>query len=214
MDAGKRQQYIATLSRYVPEGTAPMVVEWITLYRFRLRITKSRSSRLGDYTPPYQGQPHVISVNHDLNPYAFFVTLTHEIAHLVVWTKYKDSVLPHGAEWKEEFSLLLADLLGQGIFPGDVELALLDYIRSPKAASCTDKNLYKTLRKYDVNPDLLLEDIPEGTVFSIRNGMIFRKGIRKRTRYLCQNMENKRMYYVSAVAEIQVVNPALPFDGQ
>lgn len=207
-----QDKYRQILEKYLPEGTQDIVLHWVMHYRFRLRISRSRASKFGDYTPPYEGSAiHKISVNHDLNPFSFLVTLTHELAHLITWNKFKDSVLPHGSEWKEEFSLLLADLIGKGIFPQDVEFALLDYIKNPKASSCTDKDLYKALKRYDVKEVQLLEEIPYHSIFMIRNGMIFKKGEKKRTRYLCLNMENKRQYYVSGIAEVKVITAALDF---
>lgn len=206
-----QKKYLQVLAKYLPKGTETLALHWIERYRFRLRISKARSSKFGDYTPPETNGVHRISINHDLNPYAFLITLTHEVAHLVVWNKYRDRVLPHGQEWKDEFGLLLADLIGKSIFPQDVELALLDYMANPKASSCTDKNLYKTLRRYDENPVQLLEEIPYQSVFMIKNGMIFRKGEKKRTRYLCMHVETKRYYFVSGIAEVKVITAAFDF---
>src|SRR5574337_89035 len=70
------------LKKYIPEPAVPLIAEWIYHFNFKLKIKKARLSRFGDYMPPMNGKNHVITVNNDLNPYAFLLTLVHEIAHL------------------------------------------------------------------------------------------------------------------------------------
>ena len=60
------------------------------------KVKKSRSSKYGDYRPPLKGSNHLITINYDMNKYAFLITLVHEIAHLTNWNKHKDKVKPHG----------------------------------------------------------------------------------------------------------------------
>src|SRR5690606_8358424 len=81
----KKARNIAILQRFLPEGTAETAYNWIQEYRFRFRISRSRNSRFGDYQSPPRGGIHKISVNHDLNKYAFLITFCHEVAHLVTW---------------------------------------------------------------------------------------------------------------------------------
>lgn len=205
----KRARHIEVLKNFCPEGTAHLVYDWIVFYRIRFRISKSRNSRFGDYQSPYRSGVHKISVNHDLNKYAFLITFCHEVAHLVQWEKHRDHVAPHGAEWKHEFRILLLNFIGRNVFPPDVEVALDKYIMNPKASSCTDHELYRTLKKYDVNPVTHLEELPLGSIFSISTGKLFKKGAKQRTRFLCQCLDDKRMYYVSGIAEVKVVTQAL-----
>lgn len=207
----KKERNIAILQRFMPEGTAEVAYHWIQQYQFRFRISRSRNSRFGDYQSPPRGGIHKISVNHDLNKYAFLITFCHEIAHLVTWEKYRDNVSPHGREWKKEFGDLLCHFMGKNIFPGDVEAALQKYILNPKASSCSDHNLYRVLKRYDEKPVLHLEEIPYGSVFKMSNGQVFKKGMKKRTRYLCQEVESRQLYYVSGVAEVTLLTEALGF---
>lgn len=211
-DTEKREKSLVVLRRFMPEGTAEIAYEWIQAYRFRFRISKSRSSRFGDYRSPVAGGIHKISVNHDLNKYAFLITFCHEVAHLITWEKYKDSVAPHGKEWKFEFSQLLKKFVGKDIFPRDVEYALMKYMRNPKASSCSDQDLYRVLRRYDENEVLHLEELPMDALFKMGTGRVFRKGIKKRTRYLCQEVESRQLYYVSGVAEVELVSEDIPLD--
>jgi len=205
----KRAKHIEILDHFCPEGTAAQVYDWILFYRIRFRISKSRNSRFGDYQSPFRGGVHKISVNHDLNKYAFLITFCHEVAHLIQWEKHKDSVAPHGSEWKHEFRILLLNFIGRNVFPLDIEEALDRYIMNPKASSCTDQTLYRTLKKYDAKPVTHLEELPAGSIFSLGTGKLFKKGAKQRTRYLCLCLDDKRMYYVSGIAEVKVVTQSM-----
>lgn len=205
----RHQKNIEVLNSFCPPGTADVVYEWILGYRIRFRISKSRNSRFGDYQSPNRSGVHKISVNHDLNPYAFLITFCHEVAHLIQWEKYKDKVAPHGDEWKHEFRILLLNFIGKGIFPPDVEQALDRYIMNPKASSCTDHELYRTLKRYDTNPVTHLEEIPLGSIFSLGTGKLFKKGLKQRTRFLCECLGDGKQYYVSGIAEVKIVTQSL-----
>src|SRR5947207_2190446 len=88
---------------FLPDESLDIVVRWITDHKIFLTITEKRNSILGDYRRPQEGKGHRISVNGDLNKYAFLVTMVHEVAHLTTWLKYFDTVSSHGKEWKMEF---------------------------------------------------------------------------------------------------------------
>ena len=123
------------LYKYIPEKAVPAISEWIYKFDFKLRIKKSRSSKYGDYRPPMKGENHLITINYDMNKYAFLITLVHEIAHLSNWNKHKDSVKPHGDEWKLHYKMLMQQFLIPDIFPVDVITALRKYMNNPAASS-------------------------------------------------------------------------------
>ena len=79
MEQLERNQSI--LYKYIPEKAVPAISEWIYKFDFKLRIKKSRLSKYGDYRPPVNGENHLITINYDMNKYAFLITLVHEIAH-------------------------------------------------------------------------------------------------------------------------------------
>src|SRR5690554_5909718 len=196
--------YTAQLGKYMPAAAAPTISRWINETGVLFRISRSRSSKLGDYTAPFGGKGHRISVNHDLNPYAFLTTTVHEFAHLQTWEKYRNRVKPHGAEWKREFQALMAPFLAEGIFPGDIQAAIAQYLVNPAASSCTDATLARALRKYDTPDDGLhtVETLPLHARFALRNGRVFQKGEKLRKRYKCLEIKSKRMYLFSPVAEV------------
>src|SRR6185295_15910601 len=84
---------------FVPEDAVDIVVRWISEYKMILTITNTRQSVFGDYRWPQGTKGHRISVNGDLNPYAFLITLVHEMAHLTSWERYRNTVSSHGKEW-------------------------------------------------------------------------------------------------------------------
>ncbi len=180
-----------------------IISEWIREYKFRFIITKSRLTKLGDYTSPRNGKSHQITVNGNLNPYAFLITLVHEIAHLITWNKYKNKFLPHGKEWKEEFRILLGILTEMKIFPDDILENLRNYMKNPFASGCTDMNLVKALKKYDLNSDYIhLEDVTDNSIFIMKNGRKFIKGEKLRKRFKCQEIQSRKYFLVSPVAEV------------
>ncbi len=204
MNQSERNQSI--LHKYIPEKAVPTISEWIYKYDFKLRIKKSRASKYGDYRPPIKDQNHLITINFDMNKYAFLITLVHEIAHLTNWNKYKDTVLPHGAEWKLEFKILMNYFLYEQIFPEDVVLVLKKYMQNPAASSCSDTSLLRVLKKYDQRQDtVLLEELPEGATFRYNKERTFIKNEQVRKRFKCKEVKSNRIYLFNPLTEVEIV---------
>ncbi|MFI5150310.1 MAG: SprT-like domain-containing protein [Bacteroidia bacterium] len=198
------------LTRYIPEPAVPLISEWIYVYDFKLKIKKGRSSKYGDYRSPMPDTNHQISVNRDLNPYAFLVTLVHEIAHLSNWKKHKDRVRPHGSEWKQEFREHMKPFFQLKLFPEDIHGALSKYLLNPAASSCSDIHLLRTLKKYDKEKSVVfLEDIPSGSVFLFGKGRHFRKGEKIRKRFSCLELDTRRKYLFNPLSEVLPVTESL-----
>ena len=124
------------------------------------------------------------------------------------WEKYKNSVPPHGTEWKNEFRDLLKPFLQRTIFPEDLLQHLNEYIRNPYASSCIDVNLMRELKKYNDNHGdfHLLEEISENSLFALKDGRVFVKGKLLRKRFRCIEVSSKRNYLISPVAEVTQVS--------
>ena len=73
---------------------------------------------------------------------------------------------------------LLKDFLAGNIFPDDVKHALLKSLHDLPASSCADDNLMRVLKRYDNNSTemVLVEQIPEGNLFALDDGRIFKRG--------------------------------------
>ena len=199
------EKYKTILQKYLPENAVDQVYAWLQEYNVHLKVSRKRSTKLGDYRPPQNGKGHQITVNHDLNQYAFLITLVHEIAHLLVWEKHRNKVRAHGKEWKETYRELMIPLLGDEIFPEDIVSALTNYLNKSYASSGSDLNLSRTLQKYDVDSGLTLEQIPEGSIFSLLNGKTFKKGSLIRKRYRCVRMDNKKVYLVNPLVRVELI---------
>jgi hypothetical protein len=199
-----REKFEHMLSKYVPEGAAGIVASWVIDLNFDLHISHERQSKYGDYRYGHGYKRPRISVNHNLNPYAFLVTLVHEVAHLTSHKKYGSRIKPHGVEWKQEFRLAMRPFFLKKTFPPHLETALQDYLNNPAASSCSDENLYRTLKSFDDSsvPYVHLEDLKEGAVFRASRGRIFTKGPRLRKRFKCREESSGHYYLFSPVAEV------------
>ncbi|MBL7813213.1 MAG: SprT-like domain-containing protein [Bacteroidetes bacterium] len=202
----KKEQLLHILHPFLPDGTHEYAVELLVRHSVQLHIKKPRSSKYGDYRPPMPGERHRISLNKDLNPYAFLVTFMHEMAHLVNHETHKGMVSPHGMEWKRQFQEISKPMFERRVLPADVHQALGHYLSNPKASSCTSPLLFKTLRKYDLQNDwVLVEEILPHTRFSTPDGKVFVKQKKNRTRYTCIEESTGKMYLVPALMQCKPV---------
>jgi len=194
--------YKEILSKYLPEKAVPLSMQLLQDSNVQLRITRARSTKLGDYRPPLHRKYHRISVNHDLNKYHFLITLVHEFAHLKNWDNHGRDVKPHGLEWKKYFSELLKPFLELEIFPSDLKEILMLFLKNPTSSSVNTR-LVKKLRDYDIYRDVLtLEDLPDKSLFRIYNGIVFQKIEKMRKRYKCLRIDTQRFYMVSPVVQV------------
>jgi SprT protein len=198
---------IEVLAQYMPAPAAPLISKWIDYFQCEFKISKARSTKLGDYRHPYQGKGHRISVNFSLNEFSFLVTTVHEFAHLLTYNDFKNKVKPHGSEWKKNFQRMMVPFFDMNIFPEDVHKAIDNYMSNPAASSCSDLHLSRALKKYDTGKvdTLHLEQLPLHTNFKIKDGRHFTKGERIRKRYRCVCLDDKRIYLFNPLAEVFVL---------
>ena len=194
-----------SLSKYVPPSSLDVCTDWIAQHKFTLRVTKSRNSKYGDDRPPKNGKGHIITVNHDMNQYAFLITFTHEVAHLTTYLKTNSLKDPHGKIWKDEFKRLMVPLLNESVFPDDLIPTVKNYLNNPAATSCTDVDMLRALKKYDEHNGewLYLEDIDFNSRFRIKTGRIFFKGNLIRKNFLCTEEKTKHKYTLNPLIEVQ-----------
>ena len=195
------------LRPYLPDQSLEYVMGWIDGRRIYMRIARGRRTKLGDYRPPQKDDIHRISVNGDLNPFEFLITLTHEIAHLATWEKYGRRARPHGAAWKIQYASMMATLLEKKIFPEEIESIIRQLVANPKAGSKSNTDLTRALHSHNqVQTGVFLEDLPAGALFSLLDGRKFRKEEKLRKWYRCVNQHNRRIYRVSPVTRVIPVN--------
>ncbi|MBR1784122.1 MAG: hypothetical protein IJ760_01625 [Bacteroidales bacterium] len=197
----QRERYIEVLGRYLPEAAVPAMLDYIDMRRVHLRITASRSSKLGDYRWPRPGHPgHEITINGDLPKPLFLWVMLHEAAHLETRLKHTD-VKPHGPEWQEEFRSLLA--AHAALFPDDVQHDLALLLRRRPFSPTLMRRIEAALRP-DSPSSPQLDSLPPGTRFRMASqpGLLFESIERRRTRWLCRELNSGRLFTVSATARV------------
>jgi hypothetical protein len=197
------------LMGHLPAAALERAVAWFEGKTIRLAVTKSRVTKWGDFMPRRDHQSPRITVNGTLNPYAFLITLIHEMAHYEVYAARPfQRRTPHGALWKEAFRSLMYPYLTQDIFPDDLLIPLRKHLVDPAASTFSDIVLGRALAKYDNEEEgIYLELLPAGALFSIPSGKIFRKGERRRTRYLCIDIQTRRRYLFSPLSKVRLAKP-------
>jgi SprT protein len=201
----KKEAPLDYLSRWIPGQAAVLILGYLNHYQVHLTITRERKSVLGDYRHATRSANHRISVNGNLNPYSFLITLIHELAHLVTFMEFGNRVPSHGKEWKKIYRKILEEFIPLKVFPADVLTALKKNLHDLPASSCADENLMRVLRRYDDDKEglMLVEQIPEGGCFSLEDERIFRKGKKLRKRYQCVEVATGKLYLFSPIYEVK-----------
>jgi hypothetical protein len=188
--------------KFVPHEAAPYCLRLYEFYGFEFKIKKSRETKLGDYRYEPKDGKHVITINNDLNPYAFLITYLHEVAHLVTVKTYRNKVQPHGEEWKHNFKRVAQPMLNLQVFPENILTIFSRYLKNPKASSCSDPQLYQVLRLFDApNGKVMLKTLKPGNTFLFRNKE-FEYLDKRKTRILVMDKKNRKKYLIAGVAEV------------
>ncbi|MFY0607120.1 MAG: SprT-like domain-containing protein [Cyclobacteriaceae bacterium] len=192
--------------RFVPTEAVSYCAKLLDYFGFEFQIKNSRQTKLGDYRYQPNLKKHTITINNDLNKYSFLVTYLHEVAHLVTYKDHGRKAAPHGAEWKLNFQKVAQPVLNEKVYPPEVLMALRNYFKNPKAASCSDPVLYKVLKQFDGATDkITLSKIAIGQEFNF-NGKVYKKLEKKRTRSVCSELSSNRRYLISEVAAVKPLN--------
>lgn len=205
------------LEEYLPPLAFERVVYLLNANPVQILIARNRISKSGDFRASHRGNPARITVNGNLNPYAFLITLTHELAHHAVWSDHVNASrrismrrrlrpLPHGKEWKARFRNMMHPFLADGVFPVDLYQVLSSFLDNPRASSSVDHRLSVALRNYDP-PDhtVRLDDLPYNSLFTLHGKRTFRKKEKLRTRYRCVCLSTERVYLVNAGARVKAL---------
>jgi SprT protein len=186
-------QVFTILQTHVP---ATSLEYCFTLWKtspFELKVTRSRQTKVGDFTSRHTRRHPRITLNNDLNPYLFLVTYVHEVAHLHVYLQFGNRVDPHGEKWRSTFTDLMLPILWESVFPEEILHQLRRHMINPKASSFADTELTQ---------------VPEGSMFRLQ-GRYYKRGKIRRTRILCRELQSKRDYLVPADALVSDVQLSL-----
>ena len=195
---------IDSLQDFIPNTAFDQVSKLLLHDNLVVKIKKERKTRHGDYRRLPNGK-HQITINSNLNPYRFLITLVHEIAHFEAYTTYGKLIKPHGPEWKSIFQHLMLPFIRPEVFPNDVLPLLAMHFKNPKASSDSDPVLSLKLKQFDApNGKTFIFDVPEGSTFRSSNGKVFRKGPKRRTRFECTELASGRLYVFNPNAEVEL----------
>jgi SprT protein len=196
-----KDKFQTVLQRYLPTPALSYCCSLWEEHKFDFTVTKKRATKLGDYRYFFKSKRHMITVNGDLNNYAFLITYLHEVAHLKTNVLYGTDVKPHGQEWKQVFKSVLLPVID--VFPPEVLRPLENYLINPKASSCGDIALLKALTQFDEkeHQEYFLSDLTVGEVFSF-NKRIFMKEETRRSRSLCLELKTGRKFLIPDAAKI------------
>ncbi|MDA0315505.1 MAG: SprT-like domain-containing protein [Bacteroidetes bacterium] len=191
--------------KHLPESAVPYCIQLWEESPFHFFVKKPRNTKLGDFRFRRDQSIQTITLNLDLNPYQFLLTLIHEIAHLRAFAQNGTAHAPHGHEWKAKFKQLLDPLLNESTFPRDILVPLKLHMRNPSASSARDLFLMKEMSKYDMatlhRTTFFLADLAPQTHFELA-GRKFKKGETLRTRILCEELSSGKKFLVSQLAKV------------
>ncbi len=193
------------ITPYIPKMSAEGLINLIENENFSIKVVKERITKHGDFRK-LNNQKSVITVNKSNNKYRFLMTLIHEIAH---YYTYRDNKFakPHGLKWKNIFKKITEPFLNINIFPKSLLVLLRNHMEDPKSSFSYDSELSKELDKYDddYSRDLVyLDDLPLNSAFIYRDKKYI-KVQKKRKRYLCKCLTNKRNYLFVSHARVSTL---------
>jgi hypothetical protein len=193
------------LEKYLPDQAVEAVFELIVKHNVHLKIVNERQTRHGDYRKELDGR-HQITVNANLNPYKFLITLIHEIAHLVAFEQFGRHIKPHGYEWKYTFQRFMVPFIRPEIFPNMLLPLLARHFKNPSASSDTDATLSLALKQFDAPTDKnYVFELPFGSIFRITNGKIFKKIALRTKRFECLEISSGKTYLFNPNAEVELL---------
>ncbi|MDO1499745.1 SprT-like domain-containing protein [Winogradskyella maritima] len=193
------------LKQQLPKASWDLVEDLLSQNAFDIKIKKERKTRHGDFRQLPNGESQ-ITINSNLNPFRFLMTLVHEIAHFKAYDKYGKFIKPHGKEWKQTFQHLMLPFIRPEIFPDDILPLLAKHFKNPKASSDSDKALALALKQFDEpNDKTFIFEVPEGASFRLYNGRIFKRGIKRRVRIECLEIATGKIYLFNPNAEVDLI---------
>ena len=188
--------------KYIPKKAIPFVAFLITEHNFSLKIVNQRQTKHGDFRQ-LSSNTFQITVNNNLNKLQFLLTLVHEVAHHVTHQKF-GRVQAHGKQWKTVFQHLMLPFLHPDIYPKEVLPHLAKYLKNPKASTDSDINLSLALKGNVAKKGTqFIFELLNDTVFIYKN-KLYKKGNKRRTRFECIQLHNKKVYLFHHNTEVVI----------
>ena len=141
------------------------------------------------------------------------MVLLHEMAHLNTYLIYGNDVQPHGHEWQEQYRKLLKE--NSACFPDDIATLIDRYTERIPLSRTVERQLDAQVRHYDQGykpeDDVILDKLEPGALFRLaqRPEYLFKALSRRRTRWVCLNLNDGKEYLVHGAAKVLVSNSSL-----
>ena len=180
----------------IPLGSLEYVKGLLNNQNILIKLKNNRKTKHGDFSVKKDFSVE-ITINLDMNPFRFLITLLHEISHFFVYQDFGFKTKPHGFQWKSKFKELLIPVINNKVFPDDILSPLAKYAINPKASTDTDLDLSIALNKYNVSISTYVLDLEQGDKFKAsnkKNYLVIRK---RRKRYECMEIDSKKIYLFS-----------------
>jgi len=195
---------IKNLTTYIGEDAAVYIEKFTRGLTLKIRVTKERESKFGDYLQSVNGKPQRITVNGNLDKFSFLITFLHELAHLKAFEIYGKKIKAHGKEWKSEFVKIIIDSLNNELFPAEIANIIKEqYVNKKKLSYSSRIKISDSINKYlNIKIPKRLEDFPINASVELINGMKVKIIEQKRTRFLCRCLNDNKMYFVQKKIEV------------
>ena len=183
---------------FLPEDFRNYILTKVKEEGIFLKISPPRKTKLGDYRYNPYSKTHAISVNIDLSEIQFLITFIHELAHKKCYDLYQGRVSSHGKEWKSLFAGLLVECKREVELTSEWLEQINQVIINPKATS-SDFEIEKG------EDDFFVNELASETKFKLHSGRSFELIQKRRTRYLCKDLRNGKLYAVSGKALVKEI---------
>ena len=193
---------LKALEKFLPEAAKPFVINWLKEENIIIKILPSRQTKLGDYRFLKSHNKHQITIDGNLKSHAFFFVLTHEIAHLFVYKKFQNRVLPHGKEWKLIFGKMLLESIEA--YPKELIPYIYKHALNPRASVGADVDLHKNLFLDKEDLFKLVENLSYGQKFRLGK-RVYEREQKRKIRYLCREIKTNKLYLVNGQALVDEI---------
>jgi len=187
---------LQTLHKYLSDEAFLFIKKWMTPYICDIKISKNRSSKLGDYRYRH-GQKKLITINENLDFQLFFFVLTHEIAHLITLS-VSEKISPHGKEWKTCYRKLLLESICA--YSEDFRPLVLEFSKNPKASYSSAPEIVRYFSR-DLDKDFI-SDLPLGSIFEYK-GQEFKLLLPRKKNYICVSTDSGNKYIFRSCVQVK-----------
>lgn len=197
----EKEKLQTLLSPFFHDSIIAYVENLIILNKVQFILSKPRKTKLGDYRAISNENLFIVTVNNNLNPVQFLITILHELAHHFTWMKHKSIAKPHGKEWKQEYQRVFIPVLTNEHVDEQLKRVLARHLKNPKASSYGDVHLNEFLNSNFNESKNRVIDAPMGKPF-ILGKRTFVKEKKLRTRFLCTDLGNNKKYLIHGHTEL------------